>query len=297
MQITKPLVASERSENTSTETRLLVRIANRFANHYPEYLIEAWALGMFMVSACVFTIWFEHPDSWLRQHVVNADLRRALIGIAMGCTAIVLIYSPWGKRSGAHMNPAVTLTFLRLRKIDPIDAGFYVLAQCAGALTGVLTAAALFGDRIAHPAVAYAVTTPGTAGVLIAFLAECGIAFLMMSMVLRVGNSTNFANYTGICAGVMVAVFITFEAPLSGMSMNPARSLASAVPAQQWLSFWIYLLAPVVGMNLAASVSLWARGHDRVHCAKLLHTKDQRCIHCGYEPAPHRSLLDTGVSS
>ena len=85
--------------------------------HWPEYLIEAWALGMFMISAGVVTVLVEHPDFGVPEVIESAALRRALIGLAMGATAIALIYSPWGRRSGAHMNPAVTLTFWRLGKV------------------------------------------------------------------------------------------------------------------------------------------------------------------------------------
>ena len=74
--------------------------------HWPEYLIEAWALGTFMVSAALFTALLEYPGSPAHQLIPNSDVRRALIGLAMGLIAIALIYSPWGQRSGAHMNPA-----------------------------------------------------------------------------------------------------------------------------------------------------------------------------------------------
>jgi aquaporin Z len=90
--------------------------------------------------------------------------------------------------------------------------------------------------------------------------------------------------YTGLFAGALVALFISLEAPYSGMSMNPARSLASALPAGQWRSFWIYLLAPIWAMQLAAALHLRLRGAGSVRCSKLMHTDDQRCIHCGFQP-------------
>jgi aquaporin Z len=74
------------------------------------------------------------------------------------------------------------------------------------------------------------------------------------------------------------------ESPLSGMSMNPARTFASAAPAILWEHFWIYLTAPVIGMLAAAQVYLALRGTRRLPCAKLLHPTHLRCIHCGYEP-------------
>lgn len=256
--------------------------------HFPEYLIEAWALGMFMVSAGVVTIALEHPSSPLRQAIADAGLRRALIGLAMGLTAVALIYSPWGKRSGAHMNPAVTLSFLRLGKIARGDAGFYILAQFAGGLAGVAMVDALLHGVFAAPPVNYVATLPGPSGIGAAFLAELGISFGLMLAVLAASNSPRLAAATGLFAGLLVATYITFEAPLSGMSMNPARSLASAVPARLWDHLWIYFTAPVIGMLLAAEAWVRIRGRSAVHCAKLLHPADQRCIHCGYEPAPAR---------
>ena len=100
--------------------------------------MEAAGLGIFMVSAGVFTILFEYPGSPVHQALSSGFLRRALIGLAMGLTAIGIIYSHWGKRSGAHLNPAVTLSFLWLGKIKPWDAVYYILAQFLGGLSGVL---------------------------------------------------------------------------------------------------------------------------------------------------------------
>ncbi|MGH7166316.1 MAG: aquaporin, partial [Nitrospiraceae bacterium] len=109
-------------------------VRDALARHWPEYLMEAAGLAVFMISAAVFTTVLEHPASPVRQAITDPVLRRALIGLAMGLTAIGIIYSPWGKQSGAHLNPAVTLTFLRLGKIQVADALFYVLAQFAGGL-------------------------------------------------------------------------------------------------------------------------------------------------------------------
>ena len=88
-------------------------------DHWPQYLMEAWGLGVFMVSAAVFTALLEYPVSPAQQAIVDPLVRRALIGMAMGLTAIGIIYSPWGQRSGAHVNPSVTLTFFRLPRRGP----------------------------------------------------------------------------------------------------------------------------------------------------------------------------------
>lgn len=245
-----------------------------------EYLIEAALLGIFMISACAFTVLLEYPSSPVRQGVANGDLRRLLTGLAMGATAILLIYSPWGKRSGAHFNPATTLTFLRLGKVPRRDAVGYVVAQFLGGAVGVFVAWELLGARLADRATNFAVTVPGPDGVAVAFLAELAISFLLMAVILRVSNHRRFARYTGLCAGALVALYITFEGPLSGMSMNPARTLSSALFARNWTALWLYFAAPPLGMLAAAELYLRTRGREAIFCAKLHHPNDQRCIFC-----------------
>jgi aquaporin Z len=254
----------------------------RAREHWPEYLIEAWALGTFMVSAGVFTVLIEHPDFGVPAVIESAGLRRALIGLAMGATAVALIYSPWGRRSGAHMNPAVTLTFWRLGKVRPDDALWFIAAQFGGGVLGVLSVLALFGERFAAPPIAFVATLPGH-GASVAFLLEFLISCGLMLTVLGLSSRARLAPYTGLAAGALVASYIALEAPYSGMSMNPARSFASAAPAGLWSDLWIYFIAPPLGMWAAAAVH---RGRGAPNgCAKLVHAADTRCIHCGYEPA------------
>jgi aquaporin Z len=255
---------------------------NALGKHWPEYLIEAWALGTFMVSAALFTALLEYPGSPFHQLISAGHLRRALIGLAMGLTAIALIYSPWGQKSGAHMNPATTLTFLRLGKIMPWDAAFYITAQFVGGVCGVLFSKLLLGQILAHPSVRYVATVPGPAGAEIAFVAEAVIACGMMLMVLYATNTPKLARYTGVFAGILVTLYITFEAPLSGMSINPARTVASAVPSGIWTQGWIYFVAPVLGMFLAAQLYRGLNGSRHLACPKLHHGTTQRCIFCGH---------------
>ncbi len=189
--------------------------------------MEAAELGIFMISACVFTTLIEYPGSPVRGLLPDPFLRRALIGLAMACTAVILVFSGWGKQSGAHFNPAVTLTFLRLKKIRPWDAL---------------------------------------------------ISFFLFLTVLFVSNTKNLGRYTGLFSGALVATYITFESPLSGMSMNPARSFASAFPARAFDGLWIYFLAPPIGMLLAAELYVRLRSANAVYCAKYHHHNGKRCI-------------------
>lgn len=265
--------------------------------HWPEYLMEAAELGMFMISACVFATIVGHPASPLAEGLPHPTIRRLLIGIDMGLTAVGIIYSPWGQQSGGHLNPAVTLTFLQLEKVRPWDALFYIGAQFLGGIAGVLVATMFLREAIAHLAVNYVTTRPGEAGLLVAFVAEFGISFILMSVVLWISNTGQLARYTPLFAGVLVATYITLEAPISGMSMNPARTFGSAVTAQLWTSLWIYFPAPPLGMLAAAEVYRWQKGAHAVLCAKLHYHNDKRCIfRCGYEAAQTRSPQYTGVT-
>ncbi len=248
--------------------------------HWPEYLMEAGELGIFMVSACVVVATLEHPASPIHQIIPDPVVRRVLTGIAMGLTAIAIVYSPWGKQSGAHFNPSFTLTFFRLGKVEATDALFYSAAQFVGGVAGVALAATVIGSPIGHPSVNYAATVPGGQGSAVAFVAELLISFVQMTVVLKVSNHTRLARFTGLFAGTLVASYISLEAPFSGMSMNPARTLASALPAQLWTGLWIYFTAPPLGMLLAAELYLRKKGIAGINCAKLHHQNNKRCIFC-----------------
>jgi aquaporin Z len=240
--------------------------------HWPEYLMEGAALGMFMVSACAFGVLLEH---------VPGLAGRMLGGVAMGLTAVAIISSPWGQRSGAHMNPAVTLTFLTLGKIAPWDALFYVAAQFAGGAAGVLISASIMGPALRR--IQFVATVPGPDGPWVAFAAEFAISFLLVAVVLNVSNSRRLARFTPWVAGFLVASYIAIESPLSGMSMNPARTLGSALRAGVWTALWVYFLAPLLAMVSAGQIYLRWRGAHRIFCAKFHHHNSQPCIfRCNY---------------
>jgi aquaporin Z len=261
--------------------------------HLPEYLMEAAELGIFMISAGVFTCLFEYPSSPVHQAISSGDLRRLLIGMAMGLTAIALIYSPWGKQSGAHLNPAITLTFYRLGKVKGQDALFYILFQCLGGLAGVYLVVLLLQKTFTQPPINYIVTVPGRFGWIAALLGELVVAFIMMTMVLLTSNNKKLSRYTGLFAGCLVMLYVFLEAPLSGFGMNPARSFASAFPAQNWTAFPLYVIAPVIGMASAAELYQFLFGQRAVNCAKLNHDNHKRCIfRCNYKQNSELDLSD-----
>ena len=265
---------------------------NAFQNHWPEYLIEAWCLGTFMVSACFFGVLLFNPSSPAAD--LDLTIRNVLMGLAMGSTAIGIITSPWGKRSGAHLNPAVTLTFLRLGKINASDAVFYIFFQFIGGLAGVLVSWLVLRDLLADSSVNFVITAPGNYGVGVAFLAEAAISFMLMTMILFATNSARLARLTPFFAGSLVAFFIAVENPISGMSMNPARTFASAAVAGYWTGWWIYFVAPPVAMLAASEFFIRTRGLKSVLCAKLDHFGGARCIFdCEFERLFNRRDAET----
>ena len=247
-------------------------------HHWPEYLMEVGELGCYLFGACVFATVLQHPVSTVRQLVSSSLGRRALMGLAMGATAIAIVMSPWGKRSGGHFNPAITFTFYRLGKVEFWDAWFYVIAQFVGALSGVALARYVLRGALANHAVRYAVTVPGMYGGSVAFVAELTISFILMITVLFATNHKRLAPYTAYFVGILIATYYTFEAPLSGMSTNPARTFGSALHANYWHALWIYFIAPSMGMLAAGEVFLRVRRCAAPFCAKLHHANNERCI-------------------
>jgi aquaporin Z len=249
-----------------------------FRLHWPECLMEAGELALFMFFVCAFSSVLQHPASPVGHLLASGIVRRALYGVAIGITVIAIIMTPWGKQSGGHFNPAMTFAFYRLGNIAFWDAMFYAAGQFIGAICGVAVARYVLLGALENQAVHYAVTAPGVYGRAVAFVAELTISFILMITVLLVSSRTTLARYTPCFVGALYATFITFETPLSGMSMNPARTFGSALHAGYWHALWIYFFAPTLGMLIAAEVFLRARGGVGPYCAKLHHDNDKRCI-------------------
>jgi aquaporin Z len=266
--------------------------------HLPEYASEMLGLGLFMVSACAFAILLWHPSSPVARAIPRELARRALMGLVMGLTLVANVHAPWGRRSGAHLNPAVSLALWRLGRVRLTDLAGYTLAQVVGGALGVGLVVWLARPWLAHPSVDFVVTRPGPAGTGVAFAAELAIAFVLFSVVLRVMASPRRAALTSWAAGLLLASYITFESPLSGTSMNPARTLGSALFAHDFRAFWIYVAAPPLAM--LAAVELWRaelRARDRAEsgCAKLLHLATDDCHFCGQRGTGRKQVTGTSA--
>ncbi len=246
--------------------------------------MEACELGFLAFMACASSALFRHHASPLSHYFEgHGFLQRLAVGLTMGITIIAIVYSPLGKRSGAQINPAVTFTFFRLGKIRGADAFFYILFQFAGGIAGVTLAGLTLGSLVSAPEVSFAATKPGSYGTAVAFIAELLISAIIMGTVLYFAAHKQIMHKSGLYVGMLYALYVTLEQPISGTSMNPARTLGSAIMTGSWSGAWIYFTAPLIGMLLAGEVFLWTKGKDAIHCAQKYHTTDVRkIVRCGW---------------
>ena len=207
--------------------------------------------------------------------VSNGALRRLLTGIMFAGGATAVVYSPLGQISGGHINPAVTLAFWRLGKVPGRDAVIYVVMQFVGAFVGAWAAGVAWGHLTTG--VQYAATVPGEgytwAG---ALAAETLITFLLVFLIFVCVNKPKIAPKTGILAGSLVAILVMIEAPVTGTSLNPARTLGPAILAPNYAALWVYFVGPVAGALLAVAAFTGQWGKQTV-CAKLYHTEKYPC--------------------
>jgi aquaporin Z len=234
----------------------LCNMKKAFRQSWRFYFMEALGLGLFMISACFFGGILEARDSFIHQFIPNGIFRNIIMGIMMGLTALFIFYSRWTAPSGSHINPAVTISFLRSGKINKYDAFFYITFQFIGGTITVYIMQMLMGSTLTAAPVNSVVTVPGKEGIMAAFTMELLIAFMMMTMVMFTSSHDRLKKYTRIITGFMVCLYVIIAGPVSGFGMNPARTFASALPADTWTASWIYFIAPVAGMLTATEFFL-----------------------------------------
>ncbi len=191
--------------------------------------------------------------------VANAENDGALgeLGVALvfGLVIMVMVYAT-GHLSGAHINPAVTLAFTLTRHFPPRDAAAYVVAQLGGALAGALVLLAVWPDQPAD----LGATSPGV-GTASALVYEVLLTAFLMFVIMAVATDTRAVGAgAAIAIGGTVALDALFGGPVTGASMNPARSFGPALAAGEWDSFWLYLVGPLAGAAAGAFAYQLVRG-------------------------------------
>lgn len=221
--------------------------------HWPYYLAEAIGLGIFVGASSLAAVFFNHPDAPGRQWLGDNELlRRGAVGIIIAVVLVGVSLNTWGKRSGAHINPAVTVAFWQLGSVRGVDAFWYIVAQFVGAVAAGELMLKLLHKWYPHPDVHFNITKPGPAGWAVALLAEFIISGIMAGVLLLALHSQRLKKAAPWLLAGLIALYIVFETPLSGMSLNPARSLGTAVAAGQYPALWVYFVGPVAATWLVA---------------------------------------------
>jgi len=251
--------------------------------HWPEYAVEGGFLALFVLAAGFVAAWVQAAGG------ADLPLRRVLAGLMLGLLLMAMIYSPWGRRSGSHMNPAITLAYLRLGKVGRWDGVFYILAQVAGALAAVLL---LRGGVLLPPATppSSLAATLGPTNVWMAYATQFVLSATAMLLILFTSNHASWFRWTGVVVGLLVMLVVACVSPLAGFGMNAARLLAVDLSSDLGPLRWLNLLPPLLGMQLAIEVYRLFTGRSQVLCAKLAHNTHGRCIFRCMHPYQTRAL-------
>jgi aquaporin Z len=243
-------------------------------NVWPLWGAELVGTALLVAVGCSFVVLDFGAGSPVAALLPDAGARRALTGFLFGGVGALIAVSPVGKVSGAHVNPAVTLAFWLMRRIETRVAAGYVVAQLAGGVVGALALTAWGGMGAS---VAYAATTPGPAGVWGAALGEAAATFCLVAGLFLFLRHPRLRPVTPALFPLLYAVMVWLEAPLSGTSTNPARSLGPGLVSGAMEGWWIYWLGPLLGTigGVAIQRVRWARSLE-IRVAKVFHFHHDR---------------------
>ena len=239
------------------------------------YLSELMGTALLIGIGLSFVIFDFGSGSPVVAWLPDAGVRRVLTGFLFGATGAVIAYSPVGKASGAHINPVVTLAFYINGKFSGRDAIGYILAQFAGAIAGSLPL--LFWGQEGR-STQFGATTPGTGyPIWAALFGEIVTTMgLIVGLFLFLGHR-RLRRFTPLLFPFLYAVMVYLEAPVSGTSTNPARSLGPSVISGVWSGWWIYFAGPLIGMlvGLGLHQFTWLNRFE-VEIAKIYHFQHDR---------------------
>ncbi|MFE7171626.1 aquaporin [Streptomyces sp. NPDC057616] len=234
---------------------------------WTEWLSEFAATAILLfVTVSLFRLLFG-PDSAVAQAIPSAEPRLVIDALVSGATVGLLIASPLGRRSGGHLNPAVSLAFWLLRALPGRDAVAYGVAQLAGSVAGVAAGRALWGGQVAAPEVGYA-TVRAAHGVpwTVVFAAEAAAAAVMLAVAVLVAARPRSLLPVPVVAGTAVAVLILVVGQGAGGSFNPARQFGPELFSGDLGWLWVYLTAPPAGAAAFALVRRRLRNAPRLPC-------------------------------
>jgi aquaporin Z len=242
--------------------------------HFPWQLFQSELIGTaaLLLGGLSLVISIFGAGSPIERIVPNVVLRQIMSGFLFGCVGGLIALSAVGKESGAHINPAVTLGFWLMQKLDSSTALGYVFAQLIGAFVGCLPLLA-WGSM--GRSVAFGATVPGEGyTTLTVLMGEAVTTFALVSGLCLFIGFRQLRPFTPAMIPFLYAVMVPLEASISGTSTNPARTLGPALISGRWEGWWIYWVGPLIGTLVAILVcSSLAR---RIEVAKLYHFESDR---------------------
>jgi aquaporin Z len=247
--------------------------------HWFEYGAELVGTA-FLLFAGVSAVVFDFGTGSPLAHVLpDPSARRLITGLLFAGSGSLVAISPLGKLSGAHINPAVSLAFWLQGKMHHFDLGGYILGQFLGAIVGSLLVILVWGGERAA-SVGIGRTVPGAGYPLwLVFLAEVSLTFVLVLSIFLFVSSHRLMRWTPLMVWLLVAVMVWLEAPISGTSLNPARSFGPALVSWFWHDHWLYWIAPLIGALLAVGAfRLLPMGKRDVLTGKLFHVPHYRSI-------------------
>jgi aquaporin Z len=240
--------------------------------HWAEWIAELVGTALLLVggvSAICLDFGPHHPP-------LPHTLRLLLTGLLFAGSGSLVAVSPLGRRSGAHLNPAVSLGFFVQRHLSRGDLLAYVLAQCAGAVLGAAVIDLLWGHTAR--ALLFGLTQPGDGLVgWQAALVEAAMTATLVGGIFFFVSSPRTTRWTPVMTWLVVAGFVWACAPFTGTSLNPARSLGPAVLAPSGHDYWVYVVGPVAGALLACAGWALVRSRSTL-TAKLFHDPAYRSV-------------------
>ena len=258
-------------KNQGMESRM---VNDQNGGHFPWRLYASELIGtalLLLIGLSLVTLMFGTGSPMA--HLIPSEwVRRLITGFLFGATGACIALSPVGKESGAHINPAVTLGFRLMGKLDLRTTLGYIIAQLIGAVIGCLP---LFLWGSMGRSVAFGATLPGRGYTLpTVLLGEVITTFTMVTLLAVFLAFRKIRRFTPAIFPLLYAIMVPLEASISGTSTNPARSLGPAVVSGQWQGWWIYLVGPIAGMLLAVlACSFLAK---RIEVAKLYYFDSDR---------------------
>lgn len=261
----------------------------RYGLHLEEFASEFLGTAFLLFCVVGVVVALFAPASPLVSLVPSQAIRLFITGLALGGAGWAVAVSPPGRLSGAHVNPAISVGFFILGKMDIQDAAGYVVSQMAGAIVGAEAGRFAVG-RWAAQVNGAALTPSPSVSTGWAFLAEVAATFALAFLIYTFVSHRSLVHWTPAMVTVAVGILVWLDGNISGCGMNPARWFGCAFAAGYWRLYWVYVLGPLAGSVAAASLRRSGLfPHPVPRTGKVLHDPNYRSIFKNdAEPSPAR---------